>query len=241
MSFDSGFGAGFGGPQSSSLPPPLLPQYEAPTAPQRGARRRGWMLVGLVLLLVGMASGAVLFVLANGAEARTVRAFARAPIGCTTTLQFDRAGVFTFYVETVGRSAALGGDCRTAGKAFRHQGASPTVDLELTDSSGAPVALSNFQGRSYSVAGFEGRSLAQAAIPAPGTYRVAGTADVADIGLAVGGSSVAYRNELVTWGAIALMLGGVMGGALLTFGARRRKPDMPQPPPVPQVWAPPTW
>ena len=49
MSFDSGFGAGFGGPQSSSLPPPLLPQYEAPTAPQRGARRRGWMLVGLVL------------------------------------------------------------------------------------------------------------------------------------------------------------------------------------------------
>lgn len=240
MSFDSGFGAGSGGNEFSPLPPPFLPQYEIPAAPPLGERRRGWMLVGVVLLLVGLATGAVLLVLAGTAEGRTVRAFARAPIGCTTTLRFDRAGVFTFYVETAGRTAALGGDCRTAGKAFRHQGASPTVDLELTDSSGAPVALSNFQDRSYSASGYEGRSLAQAAIPAPGTYRVAATADVADIGLAVGGSAVAYRNELVTWGAIALMVGGVMGGALLTFGARRRKPETP-PPSAAQVWAPPTW
>jgi hypothetical protein len=83
--------------------------------------------------------------------------------------------------------------------------------------------------------------LAQASIPAAGTYRVAATADVADIGLAVGGSAVAYRNELVTWGAIALMVGGVVGGALLTFGARRRRLAPEEfPPAVTPPWAPPS-
>jgi hypothetical protein len=220
------------------LPPPVMPIVAQPAV---GKRRRGWMLVGSVLLLAGLVGGGVLLTLAQSAEGRTVRRFARAPIGCTTTLQFDRGGVFTFYVETAGRTAPLGGDCTTAGKTFLHRGSAPTVSLELTDSSGAPVALSNYQGQRYDASGFVGRSLAQASIPAAGTYRVAATADVADIGLAVGGSAVAYRNELVTWGAIALMVGGVVGGALLTFGARRRRPaPVELLPAVTPPWAPPS-
>ena len=223
-------------------PPPSTVQFDTPTV-GRG-RRRGWIIVGAVLLALGVAVGTLLMVRASTAVDDTVQSFARAPIGCTTTLQFDHSGLFTFYVETKGTIGTLGGDCSHDGGTFHHAGSVPTVNLDLTDAAGAPVALTNFRGVSYSTGRYSGTSVAQVLVGAAGTYRLQATADVTDIGVSIGGNPAAYRNELITWSVISGAVGVLIGGALIVFGARRRDDDLPPllpPAGVPGPWAPPSW
>ena len=49
------------------------------------------------------------------ATTTTSAAFARAPVGCETTLDFDRSGEFVLYIETTGQVDGIGGDCDVTG------------------------------------------------------------------------------------------------------------------------------
>ncbi len=76
------------------------------------ADRRGWMLVLGALLIVGLLGAAVaLWTAGTGREADNVAGFARAPVGCDTTLDFESTGTFLVYVETTGEFGPLAGAC----------------------------------------------------------------------------------------------------------------------------------
>ncbi len=76
------------------------------------AGRRGWMLALGVLVIVGALGAAVaMWIAGTNREADNVAGFARAPVGCDTTLDFESTGTFLLYVETTGRFGELAGAC----------------------------------------------------------------------------------------------------------------------------------
>ena len=135
------------------MAPAMSPAVPAPTA----GRRSGLVLLGVVLIVAAIVSTVALLLAASARYDRGVRNLARAPIGCTTTLQFDEGGTFVLYAETVGRIGALEGDCPNGSNEYRFEGAGvPTVDLSLVNSSDGVVALEPDDSKDYDADGSRG-------------------------------------------------------------------------------------
>ncbi len=175
--------------------------------------RRGTVLLGVSIAVVGVVAGGALAVAAAAVEAQTVEGFARAPVGCTTTLQFDTADTFTFFVETKGSTNDLGGDCAGSGASYsRVEATAPQVELALVNSDDAPVALGAANDFEYDTGDFVGTSFATVEIVAAGTYRLTVTSEDRDFAIAVG------RDPAVD-SAISLAAGLTIGGLGLLIGA----------------------
>jgi hypothetical protein len=58
--------------------------------------------LGFLLLAAGLIGGGVLYVLSTQRHDRAVERFARAAVGCTTTLDFSEQGTFYVFEETGG-------------------------------------------------------------------------------------------------------------------------------------------
>ena len=98
--------------------------------------RRTWQLALGVGLLIGFLIAAIgLWIGADRLYDNNVAGFARAPVGCDTTLDFDRTGEFFLYVETNGQLDVVSGDCG-ASSTYNRKGAIPQVQLVLRDPSG---------------------------------------------------------------------------------------------------------
>lgn len=229
------------------VPPPAPSPFPAPTpmvSSRRGRRVGAGVLVGLVAVVVGLAT----MLLAGVARTSTVEGFARAPVGCTTTLQFDRVGVFTVYLETKGRLDEVTGDCSLSGGSYDHSDGAVSVGVALTDQSGEPVPVQETGlTRSYDTGAFRGRSLGIVNIARSGEYQLSVQSDASDVVVAVGGSPD-KESRLLTVLGVAVALLGVAGGALLALSGRRRPPPGPAPrptlttlvpPSTPQTWGPP--
>ena len=84
-------------PQYGSLAPQYGSVAVQPYGPSPAAaaaapkRRKGLMLSGIAVAVVGIGAGVALVALSGAATERTVEQFARAPVGCTTTLEFEPA------------------------------------------------------------------------------------------------------------------------------------------------------
>ena len=63
---------------------------------------RRFRLLGIVALVLGVVGAVALWLMAGKRYDDAVGSLAPAPIGCDTTLVFDRAGIYTFFVETAG-------------------------------------------------------------------------------------------------------------------------------------------
>jgi len=57
---------------------------------------------GFILLFAGLIGGGVLFVLSTQRHDKAIEKFARAGVGCTTSLEFSKSGTFYVYAETAG-------------------------------------------------------------------------------------------------------------------------------------------
>ena len=113
---------------------PVVQQPAAPFAgaPQQGNRRAGLIGVGALLLVAGVIAGIVMFLASSSNYDDGVRNLARAPIGCTTSLEFDEAGTYTIFVETEGEIGELRGDCPNADTDYSFDDDElPDVDVEL--------------------------------------------------------------------------------------------------------------
>lgn len=196
---------------------------------ERGGRSI-WMLVtGAVLLVACLVVAVVLWTGADQRRSDNVAGFARAPVGCDTTLDFDATGTFVLYVETSGEFDTLPGECDAAEQYDRDPDDIPSPDLVLTDPSGAALDLTDADEADYDVDGFVGNAYRSVDIAEPGDHvlTVAPTGG-APFAVAVG-RSPDDGVALLRGGAIAVAIAGlVIGGLLLVLGSRRA-PSSPQP------------
>lgn len=215
--------------------------YPASPTPKRG---RGALFAGLALLIVGLGAGAALFALSGSTEESTVKKFARAPVGCTTTLQFDKRTTFTLYVETKGSVSDVGGDCASNGSSYdRGDDDLPDVSLSLVDGDDQEVDLTSATALSYSAGAFKGQALQEVKIEDTGTYRLTVTSDDTDFAIAIGGAPDADSSLMKSAGIGAAVAGVVLGGLLILLGRRKKGGPVspaaagstwqPQQPPVP--------
>ena len=114
-----------------------------------------------------------------------VASFARAPSGCATTLDFDRSGVFTLYIETTGSIDDLTGDCAAPGEYDRD--GIPVIDVSLVDAEGALVTIEASSGVDYDTGTFVGTSTGTVEITEPGDHVLTVAADGGAFAIAVGG------------------------------------------------------
>ena len=194
--------------------------YPVAPTPKRG---RGVLFAGLALVIIGLGAGAALFALSGSTEESTVKKFARAPVGCTTTLQFDKPTTFTLYVETKGSVSDAGGDCAANGSSYdRGDDDLPKVSLSLVDSDDQPVDLTSATAPKYSAGAFKGQALQAVKIDDPGTYRLTVTSDDTDFAIAIGGAPDADSSTMQTAGIGAAVAGVVLGGLLILLGRRKK-------------------
>jgi hypothetical protein len=192
----------------------------------KGKRRKGLMILGIILLVVGLGGGAATAGkgLSNYKEA--VKSLARAPVGCTTTLVFDKPATFTVYAETKGKLGTLGGDCQANGTTYNHPGDKlPKVSLTLTDSNGDEVTLDRGVNASYDVDGYKGTSIRTMKIEQAGTYRLDVESDDTDFAVAIGKDPKGDSDKLLIIGGAAALGGLIFGLLFLLLGLRRRPPD----------------
>lgn len=209
-------------------PPVAMPP--APAPPTRTGRK----VVGLLFIVGGLVAAGVLVVLGLANSEETVKKFARAPAGCTTTLEFDETGEYTVYLETEGHIDDVEGDCSADGTSYsRADDDLPQVTLTLADQSGDEVALQTTTGPSYSKGGFSGTGIRSVTIDTTGTYTLTVASDNSDFAIAVGGDPKGDTTILLLAAVGAAAVGLIVGLLLLLLG-RNGTPPAPVWQPAPQ-------
>jgi len=214
-------------PMTSQPPPPPFTPAPPPIAPPaKGKRRKGMIIVGLVVILVGLVGGGAIVGKAMSNYEEAVKALARAPVGCTTTLVFDKPATFTFFIETKGQLGDLGGDCDANGGAYEHTGDKlPKVSLTLEDPNGAGVDLQRGVTASYDVGGFVGTAIRTAEIEQAGTYHLNVESDESDFAISIGKDPKKDSETLTAIGGVVAIAGVLIGLLLFLLGLRRRRPE----------------
>src|SRR3954449_7260107 len=204
-------------------PPPPAPAVAAP--PVKGKRRKGLMVTGLIVLLVGLLGGAAIIAKGMSNYKEAVKSLARAPVGCTTTLVFDKADSFTVYIETKGQLGELSGDCNANTKEYNHTGDKlPKVSLTLVNSAGEEVDMPATTGASYDVDGYVGTQTRSLEIFGPGTYRMDVASDESDFAISIGKKPKDDNDLMMIVGGGIALAGLIVGVLLMLLGLRRRNP-----------------
>lgn len=211
--------AAFGG-QPPTVQQPATPFAPAPVA---GGRKPALIGLGALVLAAGVGSGVVMLMASSSNYDDGVKNLARAPIGCTTTLEFEEAGTFTVYVETVGSVGELRGDCPNTDADYEYDGDDlPDVDIVLVDEDGDEIDLDDDESAEYDAAGAVGQSIASIEIEDAGEYEMTVSSDEEDFVISVGKNPKDTADSLKTNGMIAIAAGVVLGGLLLVLGLRRK-------------------
>lgn len=192
-------------------------------------------LLGVALILVGVVGAIVLWVMADRRPGDAVDSFARAPVGCTTTLEFSQTGTFFVYEERGGDVELPSGECEPTADPLEPFG------FTFTDAAGVEVTPRRDDSVTYELDGRDGRSVARLRIDDEGEYEITVRGDDASVVAAVGRDPFQGVSDLRA-GAIAIGVAGVLLGVLLiVFGrlARQSEPPAPVPPEGPAgVWPP---
>ena len=184
------------------------------------------IVLGLILLIGGVLGGGAMVAKSMSNYEDAVKALARAPVGCTTTLVFDKPATFIVYVETKGKLGDLSGDCEANGAEYDHSGDKlPKVSLTLVDSNGNEVDLQRGVNASYDVGGYVGTGVRTMKIEQAGTYRLNVESDETDFAIAIGKNPKDDSELLKTIGGATALAGFVLGLTFLLLGLRRRRPD----------------
>jgi hypothetical protein len=174
------------------------------------------------VVLVGIAAGGLVASRASSTKEETVQKFARAPVGCTTTLEFEKVDTFTLFVETKGAAVDVGGDCAGNGASYERTSPDlPEVTLVMVDENDAPVAFTESSAFSYDTGAFVGQAIQQVAIESPGTYRLTVSSADTDFAIAVGGDPEADSSSMLAIGGAILLAGLLLGAVLIVLGLRR--------------------
>jgi hypothetical protein len=188
-----------------------------PTATTNRAR-----LFGVIAFLVGLVAAIVLWVVSTQRYDNAVADLAPAPVGCDTTLVFDRTGTYTFFVETKGHVGEIDGDCDTDARDYDFDGdRTPRVDLTLVNDRGDEIDLDRASGPSYDRDGAQGSGVRTADIDTTGAYVLRVDSEVDDVMIRVGRDPSSGVVPMRVGAAALLVAGLVLGGIGLARGRRR--------------------
>ena len=187
------------------------------------APRTGWMLLLGAVLLVGLIGAAVaLWVASDQRRADNVAGFARAPVGCDTTLDFEATGTFVLYLETSGEFGELPGECDAELSYDRDADDVAQPALTLLDPNGDALDFDEAGEVGYDVDGFIGSSTSTVQIETPGDHVLTVEPTAGDPFAVAIGRSPDEGVALLRWGAIAALISAVvLGGLFLVLGSRR--------------------
>lgn len=201
-------------------------------------QRTGVRAGGAVVLVIGVIAGLVLWLLAGRRYDDAVTDLAPVPIGCTTTLEFERTGTYTFFVETRGSVGEIDGDCEADDRSYDVAADdAPRVTLSLVDDGDDEIDLDRTDGPTYDRAGRRGVGIRTVDIDDTGDYRLTATAtsDDAEILVRVG-RDPSTGVGLLRVGAVVALVAGLVVGLLLLLVAGRRRPDPAPPTPGGAQW-----
>jgi len=201
-------------------------------------QRTGVRAAGIAAIAVGIIAGLALWLLAGRRYDDAITDLAPVPIGCTTTLEFERSGTYTFFVETRGSVGEIDGDCDADDRSYDvDDDDAPRVALLLVDeSSDDPIDLDRTDGPSYDRAGRRGVGIRTVDIADTGDYRLTATAtsDDTEVLVRVGRDPASGVTAMRFGAVVALVLGVVIGLLLLLVLGRRRPSPAPSVPSGPQ-------
>lgn len=185
----------------------------------RSGRRR--IVAGAVVVVVCLVAGAVLWFVGGQRRDDAVTALARAPVGCDTTLDFDRAGDFLVFLETRGTLDDIAGDCAESGS-YDTGADVPVVRLTLRDADGVTADIDPASGIEYDTGDFAGQLVRRVTIERAGDHVLTVEADTGEVFAVAVGDDPNDGVALLRWAALGtVMLGLLVGGLLLVLGARR--------------------
>lgn len=177
-------------------------------------------VLGAVALAIGVLGAVALWLIAGKRYDDAVESLAPAPVGCDTTLVFDRTGTYTFFVETTGSVGEIDGDCDADNTSYEgSDDDAPRVELSLTSADGSQVDLNRVDGPSYDRAGARGRGVRTAEIDTDGEYVLSVTADAQDVMVRVGRDPASGVVPLRI-GAAAVLAAGIVLATLAFLRGR---------------------
>ena len=201
---------------------------------QSSSRRGLLTALGVLMIVVGLVAAVVMWTLGGNPATDAVEGFARAPVGCDTTLDFVETGEYFVFIESAGQLDEIRGDCDIEGRYDVGSG-TPDVEITIVDPDGAPVDLDRaVTTLDYDEGGFVGSAAFTIDIAETDDHVVRVESADDEVFVVAIGRDPADGVAALRLGAVALGLVGLLVGAgLIVIGARgaRAKVQAPQ-------WAP---
>ncbi len=201
------------------------------------SRRGLWIALGAVSIVGGLVAAVLLW---NGASQRrdsAIENFARAPIGCDTTLDFIEPGEYLLFVETAGNLDGVRGDCNVEGAYIYANQDVPDVEITLVDPDGDDVDLNrSFGDVDYDDAGYTGTARFSIDIETTDDHVLRAESDSGEVFVVAVGRDPSQGVAALQIGAIAAGIVGLLAGiAFVLLGARRSSATVPAGPWTPSV------
>ncbi len=178
--------------------------------------------VAVIVAGVALVTAVALWLLAGKRYGDAVADLAPAPVGCDTTLAFERTGTFTFFVETRGDIDSIDGDCGAEERDYDYDGdVLPRVSITLRDDNGDELDLDRVSEPSYDQGGSRGAAVRTARIGETGDYTVTVDSNVDDIVVRVG-RDPAQGVTAMRVGAFLALLVALGAGLFAALAGRQR-------------------
>ncbi len=180
-----------------------------------------------MLLFTGLIVGGVMFVSSRQRHDKTVEAFARAGVGCTTTLKFSETGEFFVFEET-------GTPIEVLDEVGCQPLATPGQPFGFEISGPADVPVRADSSITYETDELTGASVATFEIETDGLYKIAvvgsDVSTVAAVGRDPSSGVSQLRRGAIVVAAAGLLLGGLLLGLAGTRSKRAATPSIPDGP-----------
>lgn len=199
------------------------------------SRRGIWIALGAIFIVGGLVAAVLMWTGASQRQTSAIENFARAPIGCDTTLDFVETGEYLLFVETTGDLDGIRGDCNVEGAYDSAEEPVPDVDITIVDPDENLVDLDrSFGDISYDAAGFVGTAQFSIEIEETNDHVLRAESDADDVFVIAVGRDPSDGVAALRAGALAAGIIGLLVGLGFVF-LGTRKPATAAPP---TAWAP---
>ncbi len=187
------------------------------------SRRGVWIALGAISIVAGLVGAVLLWNGASQRRSNTIESFARAPIGCDTTLDFIETGEYLLFVETAGTLDGVRGTCDVEGAFDNSDQDAPDVDIMLFDPDNNEIDLDRTSGDvEYDESGFRGVAIRSVDIEDTDDHVIRVEADVDDVFAVAVGRNPNEGVAALRIGAVAAgVVGLLVGLALVLRGSRK--------------------